>query len=748
MRHLFVAIGLLFTAQLACSQKQQAPFNLDLEQIEPQRNYPKEWFKWGMPSYEMKSDSLEKYEGRFSLLIQPSSSRKTKEFGCPVVSIPVTFSGKEVELSAYLKLSDVQDGFAGLLLRIDGEGRSLQFNNMQKENVHGTIDWKKYTIKLPLDKGAKTIFVAALHTGTGKVWADNFSLKIDGEEIGSSSLKPLITYKADTDHEFDKGSGLSLSQLNAEQAENLALLGKAWGFLKYYHPQIAAGNVNWDYALFRILPSYLAAKSQIERNETLLRLVRSLGEIQGKASSEKYADKEIKMRPVLNWIENSKELGAELSQTLIAIKNCKKGKEHYYVSFAPNVGNPIFTNERSYSSSTYPDDGFRLLSLYRYWNMVNYFFPYKYLINEDWENVLAEFIPTFLNAKDEQEYTLTTLKIIARIHDTHAGLWGGNKALAEFKGKKQVPFKAQFIENKLVVTGYYADTLGIKNQIFPGDIITKINGKSIKELIEFYEPLCPASNHEMLLRDLPGNYLFRTNNESLQLELLREGKQQEISVAAIDKDKLNFKLDYAWNPDAPARYLIKQNIGYLLPSKYKNKDLPEIKTLFSNTKGLIIDMRCYPSEFMVFSFGSYLKSEATDFVKFSLNDFNTPGLFKLSKPLKNGEKNKSAYLGKIIILVNHQTQSQAEYTTMAFQSRPNVTVIGNRTAGADGNVSQIVLPGNIQTSFSGIGIYYPDGSETQQVGVKIDIPISPTIQGIKAGKDELLEKAIELIEKN
>lgn len=46
---------------------------------------------------------------------------------------------------------------------------------------------------------------------------------------------------------------------------------------------------------------------------------------------------------------------------------------------------------------------------------------------------------------------------------------------------------------------------------------------------------------------------------------------------------------------------------------------------------------------------------------------------------------------------------------------------------------------------SGIGVYYPDGTETQRIGIVPDIICKPTIQGIKAGKDELLEKALVLI---
>ena len=82
---------------------------------------------------------------------------------------------------------------------------------------------------------------------------------------------------------------------------------------------------------------------------------------------------------------------------------------------------------------------------------------------------------------------------------------------------------------------------------------------------------------------------------------------------------------------------------------------------------------------------------------------------------------------------------------MAFRARANTTIIGSTTAGADGNVSRIALPGGLSTMISGIGVFYPDGTETQRIGIVPDIEVKPTIEGIRNGKDELLEKAIELI---
>jgi len=83
---------------------------------------------------------------------------------------------------------------------------------------------------------------------------------------------------------------------------------------------------------------------------------------------------------------------------------------------------------------------------------------------------------------------------------------------------------------------------------------------------------------------------------------------------------------------------------------------------------------------------------------------------------------------------------------MAYRQFPGSVVIGSTTAGADGNVSDIFLPGNVMTMISGLGIYYPDKSETQRVGIVPDIEVHPTIRGIMEGRDELIEKAVEIIQ--
>ena len=133
------------------------------------------------------------------------------------------------------------------------------------------------------------------------------------------------------------------------------------------------------------------------------------------------------------------------------------------------------------------------------------------------------------------------------------------------------------------------------------------------------------------------------------------------------------------------------------------------------------------------------------FVKFTNSSIETPGLFTFEESLNAGIRNKAYYKGKVVIIVNEITQSSAEYHAMAYRVHPNAVVIGSTTAGADGNVSFFYLPGGISTAISGIGVYYPDGKETQRIGIVPDIEVKPSIEGLKNAQDELLLKAIEII---
>lgn len=102
------------------------------------------------------------------------------------------------------------------------------------------------------------------------------------------------------------------------------------------------------------------------------------------------------------------------------------------------------------------------------------------------------------------------------------------------------------------------------------------------------------------------------------------------------------------------------------------------------------------------------------------------------------------YKGKVVVLVNYITGSDAEFTAMAFRAA-GATIVGSQTAGADGNVSKVPLPGGLFTRISGVGVFYPNEKPTQRAGIVPDVVVKPTIADIREGRDPVLAKAIRLI---
>jgi hypothetical protein len=66
--------------------------------------------------------------------------------------------------------------------------------------------------------------------------------------------------------------------LSKQQIENLSVLGRTWGFLKYYHPVVAKGFYNFDSCLFNVLPPILTAKNKRKRDELLFHWINTLGD--------------------------------------------------------------------------------------------------------------------------------------------------------------------------------------------------------------------------------------------------------------------------------------------------------------------------------------------------------------------------------------------------------------------------------------------------------------------------------------
>jgi C-terminal processing protease CtpA/Prc len=546
----------------------------------------------------------------------------------------------------------------------------------------------------------------------------------------------------DIDHAFDHGSGIQLRELTSIQVENLATLARVWGFLKYHHPAVTAGERQWDYDLFRTMPQVLDVRSHQDACALVAEWIHSLGPIDECSACTQLDSVGLKLKPDLDWIYDTKSLGVALSGHLQAIyRNRVKNQQYYVGLLGPGVENPVFKHESDYADLTFPDSGFQLLGLFRLWNAVQYWAPYRDVVGGDWCSVLTEFIPRVALAKDHDAYGRALLAAIAQIHDTHANLWNALN-LRPPTGSCRLPVNVRFVEGKAIVTGFTSDSGEKTTALKPGDEIVGIEGVPVTRLIADWRPFYADSNEAARRRDMAFNL---TNGDCgpVRIDVLRG--ETLLTMHLVRTQPVEDRTPALTHGlPGPTFRLLSDDIAYLKLSSVKAADVPDYIKSAKATSGLIVDIRNDPSEFVVFALGSLLVSQATPFIVFTSADLSNPGAFH-TIPSISLDPSEPHYDGKVVILVDETTQSAGEYTAMGLQATPNAIVVGSTTAGADGNMSSIHLPGGFETMFSGRGVFYPNGSPTQRVGIRVDVNVYPSIAGIRDGRDEVLESAIRHI---
>jgi C-terminal processing protease CtpA/Prc len=420
--------------------------------------------------------------------------------------------------------------------------------------------------------------------------------------------------------------------------------------------------------------------------------------------------------------------------------NFLKSKNEIKTPSAEQLQNIFVTGKvEGYDSLAYPPAPLRLLGLVRYWSAINYFCPNKDRITKNWDSVLYEYVPKLLLAKDSLDYTFTVARLITEIHDGHG--WFGSRIFQSLIGNVP-PVQLKYVENKTIVYKIFNDSL--KNSVSPGDEIISVDNIPVKILRDSIAQYIGASNNASLQRDITHRLLAGKENTFVKINLLHNSKPL---VMTLDRTKKFWEVAFM-SGSGPVWKKLNDKTGYVDFGRLEVSQIDSMFNDFKNTDAIIIDDRSYPKG-TVWTLINYLTDQIVIPAKGTTMIADSPDPLATTMqdylwPIPVTFKPQYKYKGKLIILVNETTQSQAEYSCMVLQAATKkVTIIGSQTAGADGDVTGIKIPGGIQTAFSGHGIHYPDGRPTQGIGIVPDIKITPTIKGIKAGRDEVLERAVQ-----
>ncbi len=525
------------------------------------------------------------------------------------------------------------------------------------------------------------------------------------------------------------------------QTQRIALYSKVWGFLKYHHPNVAGGTINWDSVFIAQIDQVMATKNRAQLNAELSALISAAGPIDHPRTARLSGDIYSKNHD-LRWLKDSSVLNKQNRKELQFIYTHRNRGSNRFIKYNNYTD---YSGENSYEEMTWPTAEYRLLFLARFWNAVEYYDPYKYIAAVDWNAVLREFIPKVRYVTDTLDYHRILLQLAVSLHDGHAQLESKDELFGySARGKYTLPVYISILNDTVLINRIGNDSLCRAANIEKGDIILAIDGEPITKRMERFKPYTTSSNQASLSRHLE-IILLSTKDTLQQLTLKRGAKIFQTRVRAILASDRSWQFINDYTANQTGYKTIGNSIACIYAAQIWDKNVDSIKALINSKKAVIFDARNYSDNDAFYNiFGMFLSvSSPINYATFIMPD--DPGFFSWKLSPKLGYDNPNPYRGAVIILADERCQSQGEYSVMTLQTIPHSVTIGSQTAGADGAVSYIPMGGQLGITYSGYGIYYPDKTPTQQRGVRIDILAKRTVKTITNNQDPALEVALKYL---
>jgi C-terminal processing protease CtpA/Prc len=612
--------------------------------------------------------------------------RNTNTFGSIAKRIDaVPYRGKEIKMKAAVK---VEEGIGQLWLRVDiGPGKFGFFDNMDDRPIESN-QWNHYEIIGTVDRDAKHVAFGCFLRGDGQLWVDDFQMYIK-ENKTSDQWTPVTIKNPD----FEKDTE-----------------GEAPKEWETFSPNYS----------FQVTSTSAAngSKSVYIKSQTTT-ITGPLPDFQSKPEIGEYI---------------AKELGPGLSCIMpIALYGTDK---YTYPQSAQKDLDQLQTAIKKEVPGQFTGDNLyvRLADIAITWNIFQHFFPYFDVVKTDWKASLTMALKDAYQDKTALDFLQTMRKFTADLKDGHIRV--------RLKGDKSsaycAPILWDWIENKLVITAIYDSTL--KNlQI--GDVVSTVNGVKAEEVYKNRGRYISAATEGWKRYRVCENLLYGPKDSKMILKINRNSESHQTTLTR--------SLPWLEHYQTPQKHAlqykkIEEGIHYLnldtIPMDEINKLMPELE----KAKAIICDLRGYPKG----NHGliSHLLKEKENSKWMWTPQIIYPDYEKVTyrKAGWNMEPVEPLLTAKVVFITNSRAISYAESYMGYIEGHQLATIVGQPTAGTNGNINPFSLPGGYRISWTGMRVLKHDGSQHHGVGIIPHVRVERTLKGVKTGRDEFLEKAIEI----
>jgi C-terminal processing protease CtpA/Prc len=737
------------------------PVNLDFEEGELGK-VPTGWFfpplsqKTG---FSAKLSEEQPRSGKRCVLIERAPGAQRGGFGNLLQSFDATrYRGKRVRFKAAVRAEVLGFGNqAQLWMRVDRKNDQTGFFDNMSDRPIKDKRWKDYEIIGDVADDAVSITIGIMFIGVGQSWCDNASFAVLGPKgIGDEPARALA------------GRGL----------DNLAAFARLFGYVRYFHPSDQAAAADWDRVALEGVLWCEGARDAAELARKLEEYFKPLAPTLRvfPASEAKPGLHNALLPPkdgspkVVAWLHLG--VGAGNPQSIYSSRRVSNEDPEFVrlskrlkLERPPEPGKPLVadlgggvscmvplalyadaegTQPRAAAYKPQPskrpqgflpsgnDRATRMAAVVVAWNVFQHFYPYFDVVKADWPAALRSALRTAATDVDEQAFLTTLRRLVAELHDGHGHVMSRASTPSSLP-----PFLWDWIEDQLVIT--QVAPLGA-GKLKPGDVIAKVNGlPSAEALARVEQNESAATTQYRRYRGLLS--LARgPKNSTLTLEVQPAAGG---SYTTAVKRTLGFGEVKEPRPDKVAE--IKPGIWYLDLDRVRDADFAAAVPKLEKAKGIIFDLRGYPLGSTIPI--SHLTDKPVTCAQWHIPVTLYPDRNKVTYSFSNWtvQPREPRFQAKVAFLTDGRAISYAETYLGIIEHYRLADIVGGPTAGTNGNVNPVRLPGGYSVMWTAMRVLKHDGKQHHGIGIQPTVKITRTIRGVRAGEDELLAKGLELV---
>jgi len=374
-----------------------------------------------------------------------------------------------------------------------------------------------------------------------------------------------------------------------------------------------------------------------------------------------------------------------------------------------------------------PDLDQRLADVVVAWNVFRHFYPYWPEAGVDWDARLRPQLEAARGADNRAAQRDAVRSLVADARDGH-----GFVADAKEAERADLPVTLAVIEDRLIVT-----SSAVPSEAPVGAVVTTIDG-------------VPAADRLARAMSLAsGTAQWRRFRATQSLTSGGKGATVRLGLDSGQGPR-PVTLGYGTSPPAEKRPLpvseLEPGLWYVDLTRASMAEVTARLDALAGARGVVFDVRGYPTDAGAGILPHLLDAPETDrwmHVAKIVGPFGeAAGWFDFGWDVKPAAPHIA---GRVVFLTDGRAISYAESVMGYVADRHLATIVGRPTAGTNGNVASFVTPSGLRVSFTGMRVTRHDGrSPHHLVGVEPDVALAPTLAGVRAGRDEVLERGAQL----